>query len=153
MPKRYEFHSKLPPEEIFVRLRAYAKPAKWADGGDRSFIYMRHKKGFSLAYTGEWPVRGVLPFWAEVKNEEGGSVISGGLPIWRNAWVITAQFFGFTLLMTPIFQIPLRMYPMIVAVLLLNVPIAAGFESLTHAICFKKRQKAVLEFIQQHLLE
>lgn len=153
MPKRYEFHSKLSPEEIFVRLRAYAKPMKWDAGGDRTFIYKRHKKGFSLAYTGELPARGALPFRAEVKEEDGGSLISGGLPVWRAAWQISALFFGFTLLMTPIFGIPLTMYPMIVAMLLLYVPIMAGFEALTNAIFFKKRQKAVLDFIQQHLLE
>lgn len=154
MPKRYEFHSKLSPEEIFVRLRAYAKPAKWDNiGGDRIFIYKRHKKGFSLAYTGELPARGALPFRAEVKEEDGGSLISGGLPVWRGAWQISALFFGFTVLMTPIFQIPLGMYPMIVAMLLLYVPIMAGFEVLTNAIFFKNRQKAVLDFIQQHLLE
>ena len=153
MPKRYEFHSKLSPDEIFVRLMTYAKPVKWDAGGDRTFIYKRHKKGFSLTYTGELPARGALPFWAEVKEELGGSLISSGLPIWRVAWQISALFFGFTVLMTPIFQIPLRMYPMIIVMLLLYVPVVAAFEVLAHTIFFKRRQKAVLDFIQQYLLE
>lgn len=154
MPKHYEFHSQLSPEEIFVRLRAYAKPQKWDSCNEKTFYYKRHKRGFSLRYSGEWYVaRGMLPFWAEVNEEGEGSLITGGFPIWRAAWLTVALFFGFTILMTPIFGIQLRMYPMIVTMFLLAVPIYAGFWSLTNTVFCKKQRKAVLEFIQRHLLE
>lgn len=64
-----------------------------------------------------------------------------------------ALFFGFTILVTPVFRIPLSMYPEIVLLLLSAVPIYAGFGGLANAIFCRKQQKAVLEFIQQHLLE
>lgn len=49
MPKRYEFHSQLTPEEIYVRLRACAKPQKWDSCIEKTFYYKRHKRGFHSA--------------------------------------------------------------------------------------------------------
>ena len=95
----------------------------------------------------------MLPFRAEVAEAEGGSLISGKFPVWRTAWQTVALFFGFTVLMTPVFGIPLSMYPMIIIVLLLAVPIYAGFGGLIGITVERKKRKAVLEFIQQHLLE
>lgn len=153
MFRRYEFHSNLSQEEIYRRLALHCKPAKWDSIDSRTFYYKRHKRGFSLTYTGEWYVRGALPFWAEVTAEQSGSLISGSRPVWCRAWQTVALFFGFTILVTPVFRIPLSMYPEIVLLLLSAVPIYAGFGGLANAIFCRKQQKAVLEFIQQHLLE
>ena len=153
MPKRYEFHSKLSPEEIYVRLRAYAKPQKWDSCNEKTFYYKRHRKGFSLTYTGEWAGRRALPLWVQITEEESGSLISGGFPVWGWAWQTVASFFGFTVLMTPIFGIPLSMYPMIITMLLLFVPICAGGWGLMGVAFDRKKRKAILEFIQQNLLE
>ena len=142
---------KLSPEEISARLGVYAKPARWDSFDSRSFYYKRTKKGFLLRYIGQ--LRGMLPFRAEVAEAEGGSLISGKFPVWRTAWQTVALFFGFTVLMTPVFGIPLSMYPMIIIVLLLAVPIYAGFGGLIGITVERKKRKAVLEFIQQHLLE
>lgn len=151
MPKRYEFHSKLAPEEIFVRLEACARPTKWDSCDSSTFYYKRRKKGFSLTCTGKWG-RGMLPFWAEVTEQGDGSRILGGFPVWRMAWQTVTLFFGFTVLMTPIFGIPLGMYPMIITMFLLAVPFYAGFWGLTNAVFYGGRRKAILEFIREHLL-
>lgn len=140
--KRYEFHSALPPEEIYTRLEICT---------GKGLYYGRHKKGFALHYIGA--CRGVIPFWVEVREEEGGSLISGRFPVWRAAWQTVAIFFGFTVLMTPLFGIPFRMYPMVIAVLLLAVPIYAGFGKLVNIVFGRKQREIILEFIQQHLLE
>ncbi|MCI9352935.1 MAG: hypothetical protein HFF58_06740 [Lawsonibacter sp.] len=153
MPKRYEFHSRLSPEEIYIRLRAYAKPQKWDSCNEKTFYYKRLKKGFLLTYTGEWYGKRALPLWVQITEEKGGSLISGGFPVWGWAWQTAALFFGFTVLMTPIFGIPLRMYPMIITMLLLYVPICAGFWGWTGAAFDRKKRRAILEFIQTYLLE
>lgn len=88
-----------------------------------------------------------------MKEEMGGSLISGGFPTWHMAWLTVALFFGFTILVTPIFGIPLGMYPMIITMFLLAVPVYAGFWGLTNAAFGRKKRKAILEFIQQYLLE
>ena len=151
MSTRYEFHSKLYPEEIYIRLRACAKPAKWDSFNSGTFYYKRNKKGFLLWYIGQ--MRGMLPFRAEVTEKDGGSRILGGFPVWRMAWRTAALFFGVTVLMSPVFGIPLCMYPIIVTMLLLAVPFYAGFWGLTNAAFHRKKRKVILEFIQQHLLE
>ena len=150
MPKRYEFHSKLSLEEIYVRLRAYAKPGGVSYSGDDTFRYRQKQDRFWLVYTGKLPANGVIPFRAKVKNEDDGSLISGGFFLWRS--------FGRTFLILGLIVFILMQFTGVPAVvgsimIVLWLLMCAGLISWVNAIFFKKRRQAVLEFIQQHLLE
>lgn len=150
MPKRYEFHSKLPPEEIFVRLAVYAKPGGVSWSGDGTFRYRQKQDRFWLVYTGELPANGVIPFQAKVKKEDDGSLISGGFFLWRS--------FGRTFLILGLIVFILMQFtgePAVIGLIMivLWLLMCAGLISWGNAIFFKKRRQAVLEFIQQHLLE
>ena len=152
--KRYEFHSRLTPEQVFSRLNAHAKCGDMSALGDGTFRFKQKKNGFWLTYTGERPATGCIPFWGEVRSEEDGSVITGGFFVWRAMWKPLTAMSGFMCLMMVLFGAPPGFLlaaglPMLALWMLMCV----GFFSLAQKMFFKRRQRAVLEFIERHLLE
>ena len=150
MSKRYEFHSKLSPEEIYTRLRAYAKPGGASWSGDGTFRYQQEQGCFWLTYTGNWPATGFIPFRARVKKKNSGSLISGGFFLWR--------CFGRIFLILGLIVFILMQFTGVSAVvglimIVLWLLMCAGLIFGVNAILFKERRQTVLEFIQQHLLE
>ena len=145
----YEFHSRLTPEQVFARLDACAKPKDITAFGNRAFWSQRKKDGFCLGYTGTLPVRGFLPFRGEVRTEQGGSVISGGFSV-RAVWVLMAALFILFCLVALAFGVP-----PITAIVMTALWALLCFAYYTgiQTVFFKKRQQAVLEFIQKHLLD
>lgn len=145
--KTYEFHSALPPEEVFARLGLRAKENLDPFAGKELFQYHRKEERFWLSYTGKIPItRGDLPFRGNVAAEGGGSLITGTFaPDPRGARVLSALCFVFMLL----FRSPLW-FAVFGAVL--------GFvwlylvERLIQLL-FLKRHKSVLKFIEDNLLE
>ena len=147
--KRYEFHSRLTPEQVFARLDAYARPGDMTAFGDGTFRFKRKKDGFYLGYTGTLPVNGSVPFSGEVRAEEGGSVISGGFSA-RAVWALLAAVSVFFCLMALAFDAPLIMAIVMSALWALLCGTAFTW---SQTVFFKKRRQAVLGFIQQRLLE
>lgn len=152
--KRHEFHSKLPPELVFAIVSTKAQEVRRPyltstfTAAER-FFYRRDGECLWLTYTGTIPMRGFIPFSATVRAEGAGSVISGGFSVWRAIWkqlmVCSAVLFFAALL----FGAPLWMAA-------LAAVLTFFWFSLTQEITqkvFWKRQQAVLEFIEQHLLE
>ena len=148
--KRYEFHSDLPPELVFGMLSVRAKPWDTLASGDGTFRYKRKKDGFWLAYTGDLPATGDIPFWGEVRAERGGSVITGGFSPWRTSWKPMAAIWGVMCVPVMLLGVPLPVYLLMFALSLL---VGMGFRSAGQKVFFSKRRQAVLEFIEQHLLE
>lgn len=148
--KRYEFHSRLSPELVFGMLGVYAKPWDMLAPGDGTFRYKRKKGGFLLAYTGDLPATGDIPFWGEVLAEEGGSIISGGFSPLRATLKPMAAIWGVMCAPVLLLGVPLPVYLLMFA---LGLLVGIGFRSTGQKVFFSKRQQAVLEFIQQHLLE
>lgn len=146
--KRYEFHSGLPPEQVFARLDAYAKPGDITAFGDGTFRFKRNKDSFYLGYTGTLPANGSVPFSGEVRAEKGGSVISGGFSV-RAGWVVIAAVSIVFCLMGLAFGVPpvVDIFMTVLWALLLIL-----LFTWIQTMLFKKRQQAVLEFIRQHLL-
>lgn len=144
MSKRYEFHSKLSQEQIFVRLRVYAKPSGSSRSSEGLFQYGRHKKGFWVAYMGH--MRGLNPFWAEVQEEEGGSLITGSFGSWAQNKVLYLLINGLMLLFGVYSHAPIDTF--ISGMLGLNL-----FFAVVWLICQVAYVDETLEFIQQHLLE
>ena len=152
--RKYEFHSALPPELVFSIVSTKAQEVWHPYLTDtftaaERFFYRRDGECLWLTYTGTMPRRGFIPFSATVRAEGTGSVISGGFSVWRAIWkqltVCSAVLFFAALL----FGAPLWMAA-------LGAVLAFFWFSLTTQIMqkpFWKRQQAVLEFIEQHLLE
>lgn len=143
MFNRYEFHSKLSPEEIFIRLRVYAKPSGSSRSSEGLFQYGRHKKGFWVAYMGY--MRGLNPFWGEVREEEDGSLISGGFGRLEQNWKIYL-FVGLLFLGELFLHPPLD-------VMIEGVFGIVLFFAVLWLICQVVYVDVTLEFIRQHLLE
>lgn len=148
--KKYEFHSSLPPETVFSRLAGWAKPPDLFAQGDGTFRYKRKKDSFWLGYTGTIPANGFIPFCGEVRPEGDGSVITGGFSVPRALWPVYAAAFGFVCLMMFVLDAPLEVTIIVPA---LWVMLCVKFFTWNQKVFFKKRQRAVLEFIERHLLE
>lgn len=142
--KHYEFHSALPPEQVFARLSVRTKVDRSLDPwvGREIFLYSKKGDGFWLSYTGKYPVRGFFPFRGKVSVEGNGCLIVGnfslGVP---NAVIIL--LFG-------------------LVALLVGVPPGAAIaalayfslgEALMQWAFFGARREAILNFIQENLLE
>ena len=147
--KRYEFHSSLTPEQVFAKLEVYAKPWDMTAFGDGTFRFKRKKDGFYLSYTGTLPANGSVPFSGEVRVEEGGSVISGGFSV-RAVWNVMLAGFAFVYMML---RLALDVPVAAIVILALWALLCVKSYYWVQAVLFKKRQQAVLGFIQQHLLE
>lgn len=147
--KRYEFHSSLPPEQVFARLDAYARPGDMTAFGDGTFRFKRKKDRFYLGYAGTLPANGSVPFSGKVRAEEGGSVISGGFSVWA-VWALLAAVSVSFCLMALAFSAPLIMAIVMSALWALLCGMAFTW---SQTVFFKKRQQAVLEFIRQRLLK
>ena len=147
--KRYEFHSDLTPEQVFAKLDVYAKPGDITAWGDGTFRFKRKKDRFYLGYTGTLPASGCVPFSGQVRAEDGGSVISGSFNA-RAIWYLMGPAFLFVCLMMLMSDIP---PPVAIIVPLLWAALFDAFYTGIQTVFFKKRQQAVLGFIQQHLLE
>lgn len=148
--KRYEFHSSLPPELVFSRLAGWAKPPDLFAQGDGTFRYKRKKDCFWLTYTGTIPANGFIPFCGEVRPEGGGSVITGGFFAWRTRWKPMTAIWAVMYLPVSMLGVPLWAYLFMFA---LGALVGTGFSSLGQKAFFKEYQRAVLEFIERHLLE
>ena len=148
--KRYEFHSALPTELVFAVLDTCAKPWDILAPGDGTFRYKRKKDSFWLTYTGDLPATGDIPFWGEVRAEEGGSIISGGFSPLRTALKPMAAIWGVMCAPVMLLGVPLPVYLLMFA---LGLLVGTGFRSIGQKVFFSKRQQAILEFIEQHLLE
>ena len=147
--RRYEFHSGLTPEQVFARLDAYAKPWDVLAFGDGTFRFRRKKDRFYLGYTGTLPANGSVPFSGEVRAEEGGSVISGGFSV-RAVWALLAAVSILFCLVALAFSVP----PIAAIVMPALWALLCGMAfTWSQTVFFKKRRQAVLEFIQQRLLE
>ena len=147
--KWYEFHSGLTPEQVFARLDAYARPWDVLAFGDGTFRFKRKKDRFYLGYTGTLPANGSVPFSGEVRAEDGGSVISGGFNV-RAIWALLAVMSILFCLMALAFSVP--PIEAVVAAAWWVLLCGAAF-TWSQTVFFKKRQQAVLEFIQHRLLE
>lgn len=145
--KQYEFHSALPPEVVFARLSVRAKESMllspWE--GARMIVYYRKRERIWLSYTGEYPISGFIPFHGRVAQEGGGSLIAGDFS-WIRVVSVGAgiAFFGGLLL-----QGSLGFAALFAAVGF------AWFSFVQWLIqkTFSKRREAVLNFIQENLLE
>ena len=147
--RRYEFHSSLTPEQVFAKLDVYARPWDMTAFGDETFRSKRKKDRFYLGYTGTLPASGCVPFSGQVRAEDGGSVISGSFNA-RAIWYLMGPVFLFVCLMMMALEVP---PPVAIIVPLLWAALFAAFYTGIQTVFFKKRQQAVLEFIQHNLLE
>lgn len=150
MPKRYEFYSKLSPEDVFARLALCARPGGAPYSGDGTFRYRQEPDCFWLVYTGKWPVTGAIPFFASVKKADGGSRISGGFFLWRSLWK------GFLLVGVAAFilmQFTGAPAAVELTMIVLWLLVSAGLISGANAFFLRERQRAVLDFVQKNLLE
>lgn len=147
--KRYEFHSGLTLEQVFARWDAYARPGNLTAFGDGTFRFKRKKDRFYLGYTGTLPVNGSVPFSGVVREEEDGSVISGGFSV-RAVWALLAAVSILFCLMALAFSVP--PIEAVAAAALWALLCGMAF-TWSQTVFFKKRQQAVLEFIRQRLLE
>lgn len=148
--KRYEFHSALPPEEVFARLSVRARESRWLDPwiGKELFLYCRKEERFWLTCTGTMPITGFIPFSATVRAEGTGSVISGGFSVWRAIWKHLAIGSVIVFFAALLFGAPLWMAA-------LAAVLAFFWFSLTQEMtqkAFWKRRQAVLAFIEDNLL-
>lgn len=149
--KRYEFHSALPPEEVFARLEARAKRGRYYGGWQEpeEFFYHRKGKRFYLGYTGIVPARGFVPFCGTVCADGMGSVITGGFSLLREVWLPFGIAVGsFWIVGLCWGQPPLPFTVINVAWLL----ILLGFSSAVQIIFFRGRRKTVLKFLEDTLL-
>ena len=147
--KRYEFHSSLTPEQVFAKLDVYAQPWNTFAFGDSTFRFKRKKDRFYLGYTGTLPANGSVPFSGGVRVEEGGSVIFGGFNV-QTVWALLAAVCILFCLMALAFGVP----PMAAIIMpALWALLCFMLFTVIQTVFFKKRRQAVLEFIQQRLLE
>lgn len=151
--RRYEFHSVLPPELVFAVAGAKAREARHPyltscfTAAER-FFYRRDGEWLWLTYTGTMPITGFVPFSGTVRAEGTGSVISGGFSVWRAVW-------RFLLIGSVIVFFAALLYGAGLWMAALAAVLAFFWFSLTQQAIqrtFRKRQKAVLGFIQEYLL-
>lgn len=147
--KRYEFHSALPPEEVFARLSVRARESRWLDPwvGKEMFLYCRKEERFWLSYTGKIPVvRGESPFRGNVAEESGGSLLTGTFaPNPRGPLVLCALCFAVMLL----FRSPLWFAAFGAALGFVWLYLAGWLMQLP----FLGRHKTILKFIEDNLLQ
>ena len=146
--RRYEFHSRLTPEQVFARLGVYAKPWDIFAFEDGTFRVKRKRDSFYLSYTGTLPVTGSVPFSGEVRAEEGGSVIAGGFYV-RAVWNVMLAGFAFVYM---VLRLSFDVSVAAIVILALWALLCVKSYYWLQPLFFKKRQQAVLEFIQQRLL-
>ena len=94
------------------------------------------------------PITGFVPFSGTVRAEGTGSVISGGFSVWRAVW-------RFLLIGSVIVFFAALLYGAGLWMAALAAVLAFFWFSLTQQVIqrtFRKRQKAVLGFIQEYLL-
>lgn len=150
--KHYEFHSALPPEQVFARLSVRTKKGKYVGGWQEAetFFSYRKEERIQLTYSGRWPANGFIPFSGTVCAEGAGSVISGGFSSWRTLWRAFAIAGSLALVIESLFGAPLWVSVPMVGLWLL---FSWGFFTVIQPVFFQKRRKAILNFIQENLLE
>lgn len=148
--KRYEFHSALPPEDVFARLAARTKRGRnYSFQAPEEFFCARKGERFRLGYSGVVPARGVVPFRGTVRAEGAGSVISGGFFLLREVGIPFAAVGSLFWIVGLCWgQSPLPFTLVTTAWML----ILLGFFSGIQAVFFRSRQKTILKFIKDNLL-
>lgn len=153
--KRYEFHSALPPEEVFTRLDVGTKQVNkgsWNGSAymqKKRFYFYRNGGCFRLSYTGMIPMTGFIPFSGEIRAEGTGSVITGGFSVWRVLWKLLAVLMGLMFVLALFMGAP-------PGFALFGTVLGFGwllFGTWLTQWFFQGRRKAVLDFIEINLLE
>lgn len=154
MSKRYEFHSKLSPEEIFVRLEERARYGNgvWISNS-KQYIYHRNKDCFYLSWEGDIGIRGQFPFRGTVTETEQGSVIRGGFGLLEDRLRYYAILAGIVFLFSILFGMPFHMYPIVAVMILVWLCMCHIMAHVVNNTLLAKRRDRALEFIQQYLLE
>lgn len=149
--KRYEFHSALPPEEVFARLDARTKRGRnYSVQVPGEFIYDRKGERFHLGYSGVVPARGFVPFFGTARAEGAGSVITGGFSLLREVGIPFAAVGGGFCIFGLCSGQPPFPFLLLTAVWLLFL---LGFFSLIQLVCFWSRRKIIVKFIEDNLLK
>lgn len=148
--RRYEFQSALPPEDVLARLNDRTRRGRnYSLQAPEKFFCVRKGERFRLGYSGLVPARGFVPFCGTVRAEGPGSVISGSFSLLREAGIPFAAvggLFWFAGLCWG--QSPLP-FTLVTAAWML---ILLGFFSGIQAVFFRSRQKIILKFIEDNLL-
>lgn len=153
--KRYEFHSALPPEEVFARLEVGAKQVNkgsWNGSAylqKKRFFFYRNGGCFRLTYTGTIPMNGFISFSGEVRAEGTGSVITGGFSVLRTWWKLFAVLSAIAFVVALLMGAPpgFALFGSVLAFLWFP------FSMCLTQKAFRGRQKAVLKFIEDNLLK
>lgn len=149
--KRYEFHSALPPEDVFARLDADKKRGRnYSVQAPEEFLCVRKGERFRLGYSGIVPARGFVPFCGTVRAEGAGSVITGGFFLLREAGIPFALVDGLFWIVGLCWGQPPLPFTLVTAVWLL---ILLGFFSAVQGVFFQGRRKIIVKFIQDNLLK
>lgn len=149
--KRYEFHSALPPEEVFARLDANTKRGRnYSVQAPEEFLCDRKGGRFRLGYSGIVPARGFVPFCGTVRADGTGSVITGGFSLLQEVGAPVAVVGGvFWIFSVCTGQPPLPFLFLTAAWLLLLL----GFFSAVQLVFFRNRRKIIAKFIEDNLLQ
>lgn len=97
MFKRYEYHSKLSPAQVFARMEVHQRNVKRSGGRWDRWMEYRRKKGntFSLYMSHSGKIFPGMPFLGTVEPEGEGSVIQGKFALWGNDRRSCLIFLGF----------------------------------------------------------
>lgn len=149
--KRYEFHSSLPPEEVFARLDARTKRSRnYSLQAPEEFLCDRKGEQFRLGYTGIVPARGFVPFCGTVRAEKDGSVVAGGFSLLRETGLPFAVVGGIFWIFGVCTGQPPLPFLLLTAVWLL---LLLEFFSIIQLVCFWNRRNMILKFIENNLLK
>ncbi len=148
---RYEFHSALPPEEVFARLSANARQGRYLGGWQEPEEFFSRRKGerFRLGYTGTVPARGFVPFCGTVHAGGAGSIVSGGFSPLREMGIPFGIVGGLFWIVGLRWGQPPLLFTILTAAWLL---ILLGFFTSIQIVFFRNRRKIVLKFIEDNLL-
>ena len=155
MFKRYEYHSKLSPAQVFARMEVHQRNVKrtgkvwdWERWRYVQWMEYRRKKenGFSLYMSNAREVFVAFPFVGTVEPAEEGSMIRGGFAMWGDNLRTFLIFWGVPAGMA------MLMTGSVVLSMIMNL-LSAFFLSAVCWLVGRITSEPVLNYIQENLLE
>lgn len=153
MLKRYEFHSKLSPEQIFARMEIHGKSVKRSGKWDDWWMEYKRKQNnaFSLYMSCAREIFPGFPFLGTVERQGGGSVIRGQFALFGNNLRTLLAFLALPVGGSLLFGFSIS--AAFVVWLIVVIAETLGLFALFYGIGKSNAGLPVLNFIQKNLLE
>ena len=153
MSKRYEFHSKLSPVQIFARMEVHQMNVRRIEDQWAMRMAYRRKKGYTFLLYISY-LRATIPgvrFLGTVEQTEGGSVIRGKFALWGSDLRTCLMFLGFPICIWLLLDRSISAFSL--GTLIMNMALFFGLFVIFRLGSGESNVGPVLNYIEKNLLE